>query len=37
MGIAVNDEGYTGPFALYEFTAKKGGSSPAQEFIDSLK
>lgn len=37
MGIAVNDEGYTGPFALYEFTAKKGGASPAQEFIDSLK
>ena len=37
MGIAVNDEGYTGPFALYEFTAQKGGASPAQEFIDSLK
>lgn len=37
MGIAVNDEGYTGPFALYEFTAHKGGASPAQEFIDSLK
>ena len=37
MGIAVNDEGYTGPFALYEFTAQKGGVSPAQEFIDSLK
>ena len=37
MGIAVNDEGYTGPFALYEFTAVKGGASPAQEFIDSLK
>lgn len=37
MGIAVNDQGYTGPFALYEFTAKKGGASPAQEFIDSLK
>ena len=37
IGIAVNDEGYTGPFALYEFTAKKGGASPAQEFIDSLK
>lgn len=36
MGIAVNDEGYTGPFALYEFTAVKGGASPAQEFIDSL-
>lgn len=36
MGIAVNDEGYTGPFALYEFTAQKGGASPAQEFIDSL-
>jgi hypothetical protein len=37
MGIAVNDEGYTGPFALYEFTAQKGGASPAQEFIDSFK
>jgi hypothetical protein len=37
MGIAGNDEGYTGPFALYEFTAQKGGASPAQEFIDSLK
>ena len=37
MGIAVNDEGYTGPFALYEFTATKGGASPAREFIDSLK
>ena len=37
MGIAVNDEGYTGPFALYEFTAQKGGTSDAREFIDSLK
>ena len=37
MGIAVNDEGYTGPFALHEFTAVNGGASPAQEFIDSLK
>ena len=37
MGIAVNYDGYTGPFALYEFTAQKGGASPAQEFIDSLK
>lgn len=37
MGIAVNDEGHTGPFALYEFTAQKGGASLAQEFIDSLK
>lgn len=37
MGIAENAEGYTGPFALYEFKAVKGGASPAQEFIDSLK
>lgn len=37
MGIAENAEGYTGPFALYEFKAVKGGTSPAQEFIDSLK
>ena len=37
MGIAVNDEGYTGPFALYEFKAERGKTSPAQEFIESLK
>jgi len=36
MGIAEDKDGYTGPFALKEFTAKKGGTSPAQEFIDSL-
>lgn len=36
MGIAEDKDGYTGPFALKEFTAKKGGASPAQEFIDSL-
>lgn len=36
MGIAVNAEGYTGPFALCEFTAVKGEASPAREFIDSL-
>ena len=37
MGIAVNYEGYTGPFALYEFKAERGKTSPAQEFIESLK
>lgn len=37
MGMAENAEGYTGPFALYEFKAVRGGASPAQEFIDSLK
>lgn len=36
LGIAVNDEGYTGPFTIYEFKAVKGGASPAQEFIDSM-
>lgn len=36
LGIAVNDEGYTGPFTIYEFKAVKGGTSPAQEFIDSM-
>lgn len=37
MGMAENAEGYTGPFTLYEFKAVRGGASPAQEFIDSLK
>lgn len=37
MGIAVNHEGYTGPFALYEFKAERGKASPAEEFIESLK
>ena len=37
MGIAVNHEGYTGPFALYEFKAERGNASPAEEFIESLK
>lgn len=36
LGIAVNDEGYTGPYTIYEFKAERGGTSPAQEFIDSL-
>ncbi len=36
LGIAVNDEGYTGPFTINEFKAVKGGASPAQEFIDSM-
>lgn len=36
LGIAVNDEGYTGPFTIYEFRAVRGGTAPAQEFIDSL-
>ena len=37
LGMAENEEGYTGPYTIYEFTAQKGGASPAQEFIDSLK
>lgn len=37
LGIAENEEGYTGPFTIYEFKAVKGGASDAQEFIDSLK
>jgi hypothetical protein len=37
LGIAEDDEGYTGPFTIYEFTARRGKASPAQEFIDSLK
>ena len=37
LGIAENEEGYTGPFALKEFTASREGVSPAREFIDSLK
>ena len=36
LGIAENEEGYTGPFTIYEFKAERGGISPAQEFIDSL-
>ena len=36
LGIAENEEGYTGPFALKEFTASREGASPAREFIDSL-
>jgi hypothetical protein len=36
LGMAENDEGYTGPYTIYEFTAKRGKASPAQEFIDSL-
>ena len=36
LGMAENDEGYTGPFTIYEFTAERGKASPAQEFIDSL-
>ena len=36
LAMAENAEGYTGPFTIYEFTALKGGASPAQEFIDSL-
>ena len=36
LGIAENEEGYTGPFVIHEFKAVKGGASPAQEFIDSL-
>lgn len=36
LGIAVNDEGYTGPFTIYEFKAVKGNASPAKEFIDSI-
>jgi hypothetical protein len=36
LGMAENDEGYTGPFTIYEFTAERGKTSPAQEFIDSL-
>ncbi|MBO5942930.1 MAG: hypothetical protein J6Q63_06535 [Bacteroidales bacterium] len=37
LGMAENEEGYTGPYTVYEFTAQKGGASPAREFIDSLK
>ena len=37
LGMAEDAEGHTGPFALYEFTAKKGGASPAAEFVESLK
>lgn len=36
LGIAVNEEGYTGPFTIYEFKAVKGGASPAKEFVGSL-
>lgn len=37
LGIAESAEGYTGPFTIYEFQAERGKTSPAQEFIDSLK
>jgi hypothetical protein len=36
LGMAENDEGYTGPFTIYEFKAEREGVSPAQDFIDSL-
>lgn len=36
IGIAEDAEGHTGPFALHEFKAVRGGASPAQEFIDTL-
>ncbi|MBQ2873729.1 MAG: hypothetical protein IJE85_00365 [Bacteroidales bacterium] len=36
LGIAVNDEGYTGPFTIYEFKAERGGASPAREFMDQI-
>ena len=36
LGMAEDAEGYTGPFTIYEFTAERGKTSPAQEFIDSL-
>jgi len=37
LGIAENAEGHTGPFVIHEFKAERGKTSPAQEFIDSLK
>lgn len=37
LGIAESADGYTGPFTIYEFKAERGKTSPAQEFIDSLK
>lgn len=37
LGIAESADGYTGPFTIHEFMAERGGTSPAQEFIDSLK
>lgn len=36
LGMAENAEGYTGPFTIFEFKAKKGGAAPAREFIESL-
>lgn len=36
LAMAENEDGYTGPFTIYEFKAERGGASPAQEFIDSL-
>lgn len=36
LGIAVNAEGYTGPFTIYEFKAERGGASPAREFMDQI-
>lgn len=37
LGIAEDASGYTGPFTILEFKAERGGASPAQDFIDSLK
>ena len=37
LGIAEDASGYTGPFTILEFKAERGGTSPAQDFIDSLK
>lgn len=37
LGIAEDSAGYTGPFTILEFKAERGGTSPAKEFIDSLK
>lgn len=36
LGIAEDENGYTGPFVIHEFKAVQGGASPAQEFIDSM-
>lgn len=37
LGIAEDADGYTGPFTIHEFQAEKGGASPPEEFLESLK
>lgn len=37
LGMAEDADGYTGPFTIHEFQAEKGGASPPEEFLESLR